>query len=65
MPISNLLHEREAFEVLRHAHHDPVFDVEQDLLLLSPVADEGVQRVSVRRPADQLGSHLGNEAFVW
>lgn len=30
-----------------------MLDVEQDLLLLAVVPDEGVQRVAVRHPADQ------------
>lgn len=30
-----------------------MLDVEQDLLLLSVVSDEGVQRVAVGHPADQ------------
>ena len=40
-------------EILRHPHHDPVFYVEQDLLLFPPVPDERVERVAVRNPADQ------------
>lgn len=36
-----------------HPQHDAVLDVEQDLLLLAVVPDEGVQRVAVRHPANQ------------
>ena len=32
-----------------------MLDVEQDLLLLAVVADEQVERVAVRHPADQAG----------
>lgn len=36
-----------------HPQHDAMLDVEQDLLLLAVVPDEGVQRVAVRHPANQ------------
>lgn len=36
-----------------HPEHDAVLDVEQDLLLLTIVSDEGVERVAVRYPANQ------------
>lgn len=32
-----------------------MFNVEQDLLLLSVISNESVQRVTVRNPADQTG----------
>ena len=37
--------------------HEPVFDVQHDLLLLTVVPDEGVDSVAVGNPAD--------EARVW
>lgn len=36
-----------------HPEHDAVLDVEQDLLLLPVVSDEGVQGVTVWHPANQ------------
>lgn len=36
-----------------HPEHDAMLDVEQDLLFLPVVPDEGVQRVAVRHPANQ------------
>lgn len=38
-----------------HSEHDAMFNVEQNLLLLSVVSDEGVQSVAVRHPANQAG----------
>ena len=38
---------------MAHPEHDAVLDVEQDFLLLAVVPDEGVQRVTVRHPADE------------
>lgn len=36
-----------------HPEHDAMFDVEQNLFLLSVVSDEGVQGVTVGHPANQ------------
>lgn len=59
-----------------HPQHDAMLDVEQDLLLLAVVPDEGVQRVAVRHPANQarvggqrddgvaLDADGGKESFI-
>lgn len=39
--------------VAPHPEHDTVFNVEQNLLLLSVVSDEGMQGVTVGHPANQ------------
>lgn len=39
--------------VAPHPEHDAMLDVEQNLLLLSVVSDEGMQRVAVGHPSDQ------------
>lgn len=39
--------------LVTYPQHDPVFNIEQDLLLLPVVPDEGVQRVTVRDPANE------------
>ena len=51
--VADLVHEREVLRVGRHPLHDPVLDVEEDLLLLPVVLDEAVQRVRVRHPRQQ------------
>lgn len=39
--------------VAPHPEHDTMFNVEQDLFLLSVVSDEGMQGVTVGHPANQ------------
>lgn len=39
--------------VAPHPEHDAMLDVEQNLLLLSVVSDEGMQRVAVGHPSNQ------------
>lgn len=39
--------------VAPHPEHDAMFNVEQDLFLLSVVSDEGMQGVTVGHPANQ------------
>lgn len=39
--------------LITYPQHDAMLDVEKDLLFLSVVPDEGVQRVAVGDPADE------------
>lgn len=39
--------------VVSHPEHDAMFNVEQNLFLLSVVSDEGMQGVAVGYPANQ------------
>lgn len=39
--------------VVPHPEHDAMFNVEQNLFLLSVVSDEGMQGVTVGHPANQ------------
>lgn len=43
------------FSSVSHPEHDAMFDVEQNLFLLSVVSDEGMQGVTVGHPANQAG----------
>ena len=49
----NLVHQGQVVIVRRHALHDSMFNVEQDLLFLAVVLDETVEGVRVWDPADQ------------
>lgn len=49
----DLLDDGEVVVVGRHAQHQPVLHVQRDLAHVAVLADQRVQRVAVRHPADQ------------
>ena len=53
----DLLDDGEVIVVRRHAQHQAMLDVERDLACVAELADQCMQRVSVRHPPDQPCVH--------